>query len=86
MSETTTDDTVQKRRAAYSAAEARLREENHDRFRALVKEEADKRGVTYVFRKTEAERAAEALDKLLADHPELRERVAVAEPGQVPGS
>lgn len=75
MSETTEQTEVQKRRAAYSAAEARLREAHHDEFRTLVKEEADKLGVTYVFRKTEAERAAETLDKLLSEHPELRERM-----------
>jgi hypothetical protein len=48
---------TQKRRAAYSAAETRLREAHHDEFRALVAEEAAARGVTYVFRKTDVERA-----------------------------
>lgn len=79
MSETTDASEVQKRRAAYSAAETRLREAHHDEFRALVKEEADRRGVTYVFRKTETERAAAQLEQLLADHPELRERVAASD-------
>jgi hypothetical protein len=80
MSETTEQTEVQKRRAAYSAAEQRLREAHHDEFRALVKEEADKLGVTYVFRKTEAERAEETLNKLLTDHPELRDRVVGEQP------
>jgi hypothetical protein len=75
MTDTTEATEVQKRRAAYSAAEARLREAHHDEFRALVKEEADARGVTYVFRKTDEERAAEQLTKLLAEHPNLRDRV-----------
>jgi len=75
MTDTTTADETQKRRAAYSAAETRLREAHHDEFRALVKEEADKRGVTYVFRKTDEERAAEQMRRLLADHPNLIEQV-----------
>lgn len=66
---------VQKRRAAYSAAETRLREENAARFRELVNEEAEKRGVTYVFRKTEEERAAATLADLLAKHPNLRGQI-----------
>lgn len=85
MTDTPTEQTeVQKRRAAYSAAESRLREAHLDEFKALVKEEADRLGVTYVFRKTDAERAAEQLDKLLATHPELRARAAGVQ--QVPGS
>lgn len=66
---------VQKKRAAYSAAETRLREKYADEFKALVNEEAASRGVTYTFRKTEEERAAATLADLLAKHPNLRGQV-----------
>ena len=61
----------QKRRAAYSAAETRLREKYADEFKALVNEEAANRGVTYTFRKTEEERAREKYAELLAQFPDL---------------
>ena len=61
----------QKRREAYSAATARLRDSRKDEFRALVLEEAAKRGVTYEFRKTAEERAREQVQALLAQHPNL---------------
>ena len=75
---------TQKKRAAYAAAEQRLREENSDRFKALVNEEAAARGVTYTFRKTEAERAEQTLNDLLAAHPELRERINPQTPQPLP--
>lgn len=83
MTDTTEQTEAQKRRAAYSAAETRLREAHLDEFKTLVMEEASNRGVTYVFRKTEVERAAEQLRQLLTDHPELREQIATE---SVPGS
>ena len=61
----------QKKRAAWSAAEQRLREKYSDEFKALVNEEAATRGVTYVFRKTEEEKAREQYVKLLAQFPDL---------------
>lgn len=63
------------RREAYSAAEKRLREENKDRFDALVQEEAGKRGVTYQRRLTEEEKAEQSLTALLAAHPGLVAKV-----------
>lgn len=72
--------TAQKRRAAYSAAETRLRERYPDEFKALVNEEAAARGVTYVFRLTEEERAAQQLRELLAKYPGLGEQVTTPQP------
>lgn len=63
-----------KRRQAYNAAETRLKDEYKDRFRALVQEEAGKRGVTYEFRKTEEEKAREQYEALLAKYPNLRDQ------------
>jgi hypothetical protein len=63
------------RREAYSAAEKRLREENKDRFNALVQEEATARGVTYQRRLTEDEKAEKQLQELLAAHPGLAAKV-----------
>jgi len=72
MSDTTTEvNDTQKKRAAYSAAETRLREKYADEFKALVNEEAAARGVTYTFRKTEEERAREQYTELLAKFPDL---------------
>lgn len=59
------------RRQAYSAANAELREQNKDQFRALVKKHADRLGVTYEFRKTDEEKAAEQLAELVAKYPHL---------------
>lgn len=61
----------QKRRAAYSAAETRLREKYADEFRALVTEEATNRGVEYVFRLTEEEKARKQLADLIAKYPNI---------------
>jgi Zn/Cd-binding protein ZinT len=66
---------VQKKRAAYSAAETRLREKYAAEFKEMVNEEAAARGVTYTFRKTEEERAAAQLADLLAKHPNLAAQV-----------
>lgn len=70
------------RREAYAAAEKRLREENKDRFNALVQEEAEARGVTYQRRLTEAEKAEKAMSDLLAAHPELATKFGPAAPVQ----
>lgn len=64
------------RREAYSAAEKRLREENRDRFDALVQEEATSRGVTYQRRLTESEKAEQKMRDLLAANPALAEKIA----------
>lgn len=59
------------RAEAYAAGVARLREENRDRFKELVKEEASKRGIEYVFQKTPEEKAAEEMKALLEKFPQL---------------
>lgn len=61
------------RRQAYTAAVGRLKEAHRDEFRALVQEEAGNRGVTYEFRKTDEEKAAEQVKDLLAKFPHLAE-------------
>lgn len=61
-------------REAYSAATTRLRDENPTRFQELRVEEAKQRGVDYTPPKTKEERAAEQLDALLNEHPNLRDR------------
>lgn len=73
------------RREAYGAANTRLREENKNRFRALVQEEAAKRGVTYEFRKTAEERAREQMQALLAEHPNLAVEFSNQTPDQQDG-
>ena len=73
------------RREAYNAAETRLKEEHKDRFRALVQEEAAKRGVTYAFRKTPEERAREQMQALLAEHPNLAVEFSHQQPDQQDG-
>jgi hypothetical protein len=62
------------KRQAYSNAESRLREAHGDEFRQYVAEEAKQLGVVYEFRKTKAERAAEQVEALIAEHPELLEK------------
>ena len=66
------------KREAYSAAETRLRNEYQERFRELVIDEASKRGVTYTFKKTPEEKAAEQMKALLEQFPDLRSQVAGA--------
>jgi hypothetical protein len=66
------------KREAYSAATARIRESHKDEFRGLVQEEAAKRGVTYEFRKSAEEKAAEQLADLLAKFPDLATKVGQA--------
>lgn len=62
------------RRAAYTEANTRLREAHRDDFEKFYEEECKKVGVTYKRRLTDAEKAQQKIDQLLAEHPELRER------------
>lgn len=73
---TETVDTAALRRKAYTNAETALKAKYNEEFRALVTAEATKLGVTYAFRKTKAERAAEQVQNLLNEFPELREQFA----------
>lgn len=81
MAQDTTPETdkrtdAEKRRAAYTAGERRLREAHREEFLGLVKQEAERLGVEYVPRKTEEEKAEEALNALLSAHPGLAAKVA----------
>lgn len=62
------------RREAYSKATSRLREENRDKFNALVQEEMSARGIEWKPRPTEVEKAEAQMRDLLAAHPELAEK------------
>lgn len=66
----------EKRRAAYSTATTRLREENRDKFDALMLEECHKRGVEWEPRPNDESRALSAVQELLAKYPHLKPRVA----------
>lgn len=78
MSKTTTTEKTEAelRRAAYNAAESRLREKYRDEFIGLVKEEATARGVVYEPRKTAVEKAEEKMQALLAEFPDLAAKFA----------
>lgn len=58
--------------AARSAAARRLREEYADRYRELMIEEHEKRGVEYQPRLTDEEKAERTVKDLLARYPNLR--------------
>lgn len=64
------------RRQAVAAADKRLREAHRDEWLGFAQQEAQARGVEYKPRPTPEEKAAAELDRLLAEHPELRERLA----------
>lgn len=71
-----TEDTAKLQRKAYTNATTLLREEHRKRFEELREQESQKLGVPYKRRPTASEKAEEKLRALLAEHPELRERVA----------
>jgi hypothetical protein len=60
---------------ARSAAVSRLRDENRERYNALLTEEAEKRGITWKPKPTKKEKAAEQMRRLLEEYPELAEAV-----------
>lgn len=61
---------------AYTAAQARLREENKDRFNTLYAEEAKKRGIDWQPRKSKEEQALDQVVELLEQFPVLAEKLA----------
>jgi hypothetical protein len=81
MSQTpkTTDETDPKR-AAYSAATTRLREEQRDAFNALLREEMAKRGVEWAPKPTDKEKAEVQVAELFEKFPDLRVKFAEATP------
>ncbi len=76
MTETETDTTDDaKKRAAYSKATTRLRNENRQTFDALLGEEYSKVGLTYTPRPSEEEKAKAEVQRLLAAYPALAAEV-----------
>jgi hypothetical protein len=61
--------------AARSAAAAKLREKHLDEYNTLLTAEAKERGVDWKPRPTAEQRAAEEMERLLQQFPELAERV-----------
>ena len=62
------------RNQAYYSAKRDLVEKYQDEYRKLVLAYAEELGVEIRFRKSPAERAEEQMQKLLAEHPELRSK------------
>ena len=69
---------------ARSKALATLRENHRDEFNALITGEMKAHGFQWKPRPTKAEKAEEALRKLLAENPELQSRVQVLGNGAPP--
>lgn len=70
------DDASRARNKVYYAARAALIEAHPDEYRELLNRFAEEAGVTLSIRKTKEERAAEQIEKLLKENPELRDRFA----------
>ena len=68
---------------ARSKALATLRENHRDEFNALITAEMKARGFQWKPRPTKAEKAEEALRKLLAENPELQAKVKVVDQASV---
>ena len=67
-----TDATMQKAR---SAALARIREENRDRYNEILVEEAKALGIDWKPRPSAKDRARQKLQQLLAENPELKDEL-----------
>ena len=68
---------------ARSKALATLRENHRDEFNALITGEMKAHGFQWKPRPTKAEKAEEALRKLLAENPELQAKVQVVDQASV---
>jgi hypothetical protein len=60
------------KRKAYSAATTRFRKENPSEWNRVLKDEYAKVGIEWNPKPTEEERAAAEIERLLAEHPDLR--------------
>jgi hypothetical protein len=69
------NDTDKAKREAYSAATTRLRDAHREDFNTFLVDENQKRGITWSPRKTDEEKAAETLAKILKDYPDLATRL-----------
>lgn len=67
------DEVRERRTKAYSQGQSRLREEHREDFQRIVKEEASKLGIEYVFAPTAAEKARAQIAALLEQFPEARD-------------
>jgi len=74
------DEQAKAKAAAYNAALNRLREANRSELDGYIQEEFEKRGLVWHKRLTDAEKAEKALTDLLSSHPELRAKLAEAQP------
>jgi len=63
---------------ARSASLSRLREENRDRYNAILVEEASKRGITWKPKPSKKEQAKAKIEALLAENPELRDELVTS--------
>ena len=61
---------------AYTAAQARLREEHKKRFNELYADEAKKRGIEWSPRKSKEEQALDQITDLLSQFPGVAEKLA----------
>lgn len=67
-------------RAAYTAATARLREQHREDFNALMVEETQQRKIEWAPKKTQEQKDREALNAILAEHPEWAAHTTVVQP------
>lgn len=63
-------------RTAYSNATSRLREKYRGEFNQFMKEETKALGIEWKPRPSAREKAAQTLDALLAEHPDLIDEIA----------
>ena len=70
MAETTTE--PDPKRAAYSAATTRLRDEQREAFNVLLKEEMAKRGIEWSPKPDEKQKAEQQVADLFEKYPDLR--------------
>lgn len=75
--ETVQDKSVRQQRLtkAYNAANGRLRDAHVEEFNGYYQEEAAKLGEKWEPKLTPAQKAAKELERLLAEHPHLREKL-----------
>lgn len=74
----TQDTTTDPKRAAYSAATTRLRNDHREEFNRLVKEEMAARDIEWEPRPTEEDKASTQIEALLEKYPDLRAKFSNA--------
>ena len=83
---TTTDEEDREKiiRAAYTAANRRIREAHHEEFIEYQIAECHLRGLEWKPRETPEQRAASEFDRLLTEYPFLRDRLPLDGPAEEP--